>query len=265
MTLNTTNLGASSPLPEGGKSLRIPIERTSNRADVFHRASPAGRRRSCQKLGVMNHKPLPSATEWGHMTQRASPEELIQLARSATESGLHNCKVFIHGPEACTDAESYSRVSVEIELPPPLADQLMNGPTGYRAHYSVSVALGEQFNRKLVEAVVPIIVEAERFYGSRFSRSLCHRSLLGPFSKFWYPKELTDPSAQAELLALHEVIRHPRWKKHWLSLPKPRKGLLAPVSENSSVLLNGSFVNSTGSFYEQKPGRSQHLFDVGWT
>ena len=26
MTLNTTNLGALSPLPEGGKSLRIPIE-----------------------------------------------------------------------------------------------------------------------------------------------------------------------------------------------------------------------------------------------
>jgi hypothetical protein len=26
MTLNTTNLGASSPLPEGGKSLRIPME-----------------------------------------------------------------------------------------------------------------------------------------------------------------------------------------------------------------------------------------------
>ena len=31
MTLNTTNLGAPSPLPEGGKSLRIPIERTSQR------------------------------------------------------------------------------------------------------------------------------------------------------------------------------------------------------------------------------------------
>jgi hypothetical protein len=30
MTLNTTNLGASTPLPEGGKSLRIPIERTSS-------------------------------------------------------------------------------------------------------------------------------------------------------------------------------------------------------------------------------------------
>jgi hypothetical protein len=30
MTSNTTNLGASTPLPEGGKSLRIPIERTSS-------------------------------------------------------------------------------------------------------------------------------------------------------------------------------------------------------------------------------------------
>jgi len=29
MTSNTTNLGASTPLPEGGKSLRIPFERTS--------------------------------------------------------------------------------------------------------------------------------------------------------------------------------------------------------------------------------------------
>ena len=29
MTSNTTNLGASTPLPEGGKSLRIPLERTS--------------------------------------------------------------------------------------------------------------------------------------------------------------------------------------------------------------------------------------------
>jgi hypothetical protein len=28
MTLNTTNLGALTPLQEGGKSLRIPIERT---------------------------------------------------------------------------------------------------------------------------------------------------------------------------------------------------------------------------------------------
>jgi hypothetical protein len=30
MTLNTTNLGASTPLPEAGKSLRIPFKRSPN-------------------------------------------------------------------------------------------------------------------------------------------------------------------------------------------------------------------------------------------
>ena len=30
MTLNTTNLGASTPLPEGGKSLRIPFKPSTN-------------------------------------------------------------------------------------------------------------------------------------------------------------------------------------------------------------------------------------------
>jgi hypothetical protein len=35
MTSNTTNLGASTPLPEGGKSLRIPIEQTSKRLRLF--------------------------------------------------------------------------------------------------------------------------------------------------------------------------------------------------------------------------------------
>jgi hypothetical protein len=38
MTLNTTNLGASTPLPEGGKSLRIPIER---RAKASKAANPS--------------------------------------------------------------------------------------------------------------------------------------------------------------------------------------------------------------------------------
>ena len=30
MTSNTTNLGASSPLPKGGKSFRIPFKRTAS-------------------------------------------------------------------------------------------------------------------------------------------------------------------------------------------------------------------------------------------
>jgi hypothetical protein len=39
MTSNTINLGATSPLPEGGKSFRIPIKRTVN--SQLLRLSPA--------------------------------------------------------------------------------------------------------------------------------------------------------------------------------------------------------------------------------
>jgi hypothetical protein len=40
MTLNTTNLGASTPLLEGGKSLHIPLKPSPN--SVAHRPSSAG-------------------------------------------------------------------------------------------------------------------------------------------------------------------------------------------------------------------------------
>jgi hypothetical protein len=52
MTLNTTNLGASSPLPEGGKSLRIPIELTaSNRLRLLEAAAHVKRWASLKTSG----------------------------------------------------------------------------------------------------------------------------------------------------------------------------------------------------------------------
>lgn len=113
--------------------------------------------------------------------------------------------------------------------------------------------------------MVPLIVEAEDLYTSRFSRMFCTRSLLGPFSKFWYPKELTDLSVHTGFLRFKEVLRHPQWRNYWHALPKPHKGLLAPFPMNTSVLLNGTFVNDDGNVYEQRPGRSQQLFEAGWT
>jgi hypothetical protein len=141
----------------------------------------------------------------------------------------------------------------------------MNGNTGYRAHYAGGVGLGEKFNRTLVEAIAPLFIEAQNLYGSLFSPEFCRLSLLGQFSKFWYPKELTDPSAQAQLLRLKAEIRHAPWVQYWKVLPKPHKGLLAPVSERASVLLNGTFLSDEGRTYEQKPGRSAQLFQSGWT
>lgn len=41
-------------------------------------------------------------------------------------------------------------------------DQVMNGNTGYRAHYSVGVTCGESFNQRLIDAVAPHIEDAKR-------------------------------------------------------------------------------------------------------
>ncbi|CAH2900044.1 MAG: hypothetical protein PCALPYG88_7111 [uncultured Paraburkholderia sp.] len=60
----------------------------------------------------------------------------------------------------------------------------MNGATGYRAHYLISVDAGEWFNRKLVDAVAPLIIDAEELYKDKFDRQFCTSSLLGLFSKF---------------------------------------------------------------------------------
>lgn len=211
----------------------------------------------------MSSLSLPSASEWGYRPQEISPDALVTAVSKAVEGALGNYGALPDGREPCGDAEGYYRASVEIPLPTMLADQLMNGPTGYRAHYSIGVEAGERFNRKLVEAVAPLVIAAEHLYKSQFDRQFCSRSLLGPFSKFWYPKQLTDPSAHAHLLKLKEVLLHTRWVDYWSMRQKPHKGLLAP--QTSSILLNGTFVRDDGEAYEQKPDRSQQLFESGWT
>jgi|SRR5712691_438637 len=209
--------------------------------------------------------PLASPSQWGHRSQDVTPTDIVKHLVEQAEQAICEYSVLPEGPEPCNDRDGYFRASVEIPIKSTLFDQLMNGATGYRAHYSIGVEDGEDFNRRLVEAVAPIIVHSENLYGDKFDEVFCQRSLLGPYSKFWFPKALTDPSAQSELLKFKEELRVVRWLSYWQGRPKPRKGLLAPVPESTSVLLNGTFVNAAGEVYEQKPGRSKQIFDTGWT
>ena len=208
---------------------------------------------------------LPTASVWGYRATAISPASLVERVAAETERAVDEYAVLPEGPDPCNESPGYERVSAVIPLTAKLFGQLMNGRTGYRAHYSVSVAAGERFNRVLVEQLAPIIVRATQRYRDKFSTELCAASLLGPHSKFWFTRQLTDPSAQAQLLQQPEVIRVPRWSEYWRTRPQPRKGLLAPTPEPCAVLLNGSFVNVAGRYYEQKPGRSKELFKCGWT
>lgn len=208
---------------------------------------------------------LPTVQQWGHPVSSISPVELVTEFARLAAAAITSFDALPDGPEPCNNKADYHRVSIVVPLPKLFFDQLMNGPNGYRAHYAAGVDVGERFNLQLVANIASLFIESEHLYADRFSRTLCSNSLLGPFTKLWYSKQLTDPAANNFLLALPEAIQLWRWKRYWRFQDKPRKGLLAPVPEDTSVLVNGSFVNGVGDVFEQKPARSRQLFESGWT
>ena len=206
---------------------------------------------------------LPHPSEWGHPTPAITPLELVEALGREIQVAIARYLVLPEGPIPCDTAEGYSRFAVEIPLTQRLFGQFMNGAAGYRAHYAVSIEAGEAFNRQLVEAVGRLVVDAGNVYPKSVDCTLLRRSLLGSYSKFWYSKEITDPSS-TRLSAFKEEIAIRRWKKFWAN-KEPRMGLLAPYPESFSVLLNGTFVNGQGNEYENKPGRSKEIYETGWT
>lgn len=207
---------------------------------------------------------LPSASEWGHHSLPIRPTEIIEHLKQQTALAIDEYRA-LPEKEACNAKPGYCRVCVAIPITSTLFDQLMNGSTGYRAHYSVDIKSGEDFNRQLVEAIAPMVVGAERLYRDEFEQLFCQRSLLGRFSKFWFPNEITDTSFEFHLQKLKEELSVSHWKTYWRDRPKPWKGLLTPIPESGSVLLNGTFINDAGEEYEQKQERSKQIFESGWT
>jgi hypothetical protein len=207
----------------------------------------------------------PIGSDWGHATPRTSPAELADALAEETQRAVDAYNALPDGPEPCNDKSGYERVSVTIPVSRALFDQLMNGATGYRAHYAISVECGEWFNRRLVDAVAPIIANATHLYADRFTHKQCHASLLGSYAKFWYSRDITDPAAEPWLKTLVPALHVPRWRAYWESKPRPWKGLLVPLPTSPAVLLNGTFLNGEGEAYEQKPTRSKQIFDSGWT
>lgn len=204
---------------------------------------------------------LPSEFEWGHPTHATTPSDIVAKLVEETEKGLAAFEI-LPAKNPCTDRDGFFRVSAKIPLPEELFDQLMNGASGYRAHYSVSSDCGEKFNRQVVETVGRAILESEQCYFDGFPRPSCDRSVLGRCSKIWYSTSVTDVSANA-LAGLPEEIRIERWVKYW-DKQSLRKGLLAPRPLDSCVLFNGTFVNDDGEIYEQKQSRAEQIYKSGW-
>jgi hypothetical protein len=204
-------------------------------------------------------------SKWGHASKATSPEQLAERLRCETERAINEFQALPEGPIPCRDREGFSRVAISIPLSRELFDQLMNGASGYRAHYASRIDQGGAYNRLLVDVVAPLVIDASHLYCGKFDQEYCTRSLLGSYSKFWYTNEISDKSAEPRLLQFQEELVVPAWVNYWKGKSAPRKGLLAPMPEEPGVLLNGTFIDTAGQEYEQKPFRSRELHESDWT
>lgn len=203
--------------------------------------------------------------DWGHITEEMDAAEIADRLRSEIEAGLGAFRVL---PECeCSTANPpFSRAWVEVPVSEALFSALMNGRSGYRAHYAQSIEQGETFNRWIIERVVSPIIAFRECYEGTMTGDFVAASLRGPHTKIWFPKAISDPSASVWRSGLPEVIRWPQWVSYWKHKARPRKGLLAPVPEEPAILLNGTFVApDASSVWEQKPCRSRELHKRGWT
>jgi hypothetical protein len=204
---------------------------------------------------------------WGHRTHDIDPIALIGAVHHEIDQLVDQrpYEISIEEEEA-NNKSGYKRIWVEFPVSPILFDQFFNGRSGYRAQFYESPHNGEAFNRLLIETVALSLLRISR---SKFTPEFFRRSLLGQYTKFCFPKQLTDQANDPYLVTLNEIITVPGWTEYWEPKARPRKGLLAPLSDLEGkclILINGTFVDATtGDEWEQKRMRSQELHNKGWT
>ena len=168
-------------------------------------------------------------------------------------------------PATDPDHQDFKRITAEIPVSRQFFDAFLSGRGGYRAQYALGVEPGERFNRVAADALAGVLIPLEKYYLGDLDRALCERSFNGPHTKLWFPKEVSAVEHADYLSDLPETICWAPWTTYWAKKTPPRKGLLAPQPEATSILINGTFVESVGwNFWNQKPGRSQELNDSGW-
>jgi hypothetical protein len=171
--------------------------------------------------------------EWGHDSPAITPAEMVACVKEQAEQSLDNYARLAGRPRTLLQTRG---VLSSVHYDSARYGTLRSAHE--RRNWVPCALLCWNRRRRELQSPLdrcncaPLVVQAENLYSGSFDNLLCRQSLLGPFSKVWFPKELTDPSAQNHLLTLEEELLVPRWVEYWQKLPKPRKGLLAPIPES---------------------------------
>jgi hypothetical protein len=161
----------------------------------------------------------------------------------------------------CLDNPEYVRLEARIPIPSDLFDSLFNGRTGYRAHYYASPVEGAAFNRKIVDTLIPAVLEACRSLIFKKNVQAIEQSLSGSYSKIWV---VGDAEAFLDSPA---ALKPPRWRAYWQGREKAF-GLRLPCPPPPQIDLKGTFVKPGSDeqwVYEGKKDRDEQIFQKGWT
>ena len=151
-----------------------------------------------------------------------------------------------------TDMIGCGRVIVVIPLPVDTFDDLINGRTGYRAQYYLSVLEGQHFNGKLISSLCATAKQAFERVPKSPQWSVIERSILGLHSKVWVHGD-ADPFHYAP----EGEFAPRRWahRAHtvWLRAPRPKY---------PAIELKGTWLDDKDRSHRPDPSKSNRDQDL---
>jgi hypothetical protein len=182
-------------------------------------------------------------------------ELIVQLATAASQA-MQNNQIVLEWQQA-TDKEAPPntfRVVTQIPVGEVFFDELFNGRSGYRAQYYLSPEEGEAFNRQLIEALEPMVANAD-LAPLGVSQDRIRRSLLGRHSKIWAFDEQVAFDA-----ATPGTLMPARWRSNGAG-----RGTRLPRA--SHLDFKGTFLQPNGAYWVDpiKLTRANDLHERGYT
>jgi hypothetical protein len=183
--------------------------------------------------------------------QTAIVAEALNAAQSAT---IELCW------QSSVEERGFARVVAVVPIAADSFDSLFNGPTGYRAQYYLGVEAGRDFNRSLVNGLIPALRANHAAQRFAVDWRWIEQSLSGELSKVWVAGDAC-PFRSAE----PGEFRPRRWAERHAA-DSNALALRAPLPPRPAIDVKGTWVLPTGDVWvsDEKRDRHQMLTDNGF-
>jgi len=195
-----------------------------------------------------------------HLTMAPTSVEIVQqVAGEATVKCAHL--------QSADEVHAHERVIATLEVSRPTFDWFFNSERGYRGSYYTSPELGEHFNRVLIDALAPRLLQFARI--EELEVEAFDRSLRGVSAKAWLAEYRDHPlcaNCKGEWSApknRNPDIINGRWDA--ADSPLALFGRQAPALSQLRVM--GAFVSVDGREFVPAHKRRRHedLHLFGWS